>query len=315
MTINKTLFGELGFAEAIEVATRVSIADVFQPDHRCGIYILHFANGEYYAGLAVSVARRFTQHRKTYTDITRLSFKEVAVENLRREERRVISALERSGFHLRNIEHTSETYAPSVFDDEIFSSTERESWLQTISWQEVAGERLNNPLLRRKYTHRFNEFIQLPYAENVIGIVRDYVWRCIPAPFKTEQYFWSCSLPLESRPDGLLIYLRVSINGQEVFTIGTEKEQIFFTWHVAKSVLNKPLWGVKRFEHRYHSGGRDQTSIEVKGFKRARRLLNEPQYIHSMRIFNLRLMRKGPTRFYRYHVFMLADRLVENAKS
>ena len=31
---------------------RASIADLFPPGQRCGLYILHFANGEIYAGQA-----------------------------------------------------------------------------------------------------------------------------------------------------------------------------------------------------------------------------------------------------------------------
>ena len=69
------LLDSLGFLPTQNVQGRASVADLFKPQKRCGIYILHFANGEFYAGQAVDVTRRYAQHRSTYDDIVKLSFK------------------------------------------------------------------------------------------------------------------------------------------------------------------------------------------------------------------------------------------------
>jgi hypothetical protein len=59
------------------VQGRASIADLFKPHRRCGIYVLRFSNEEFYAGQAVDVTRRYAQHRKTHGDIEQMAFKQV----------------------------------------------------------------------------------------------------------------------------------------------------------------------------------------------------------------------------------------------
>lgn len=306
-----TELAKLEFETTIDVAGLSSIAPLIQPSERCGIYVLHFANGEHYAGLAVNVARRYGQHRKTHLDIDRLSFKQVKPHKLRAVEKTTITSLEKAGFHLRNIEGTSRTYAPSPFDDEIMTPDDQALWERDIQWQDVSGERVEDAPQRQKYYRRFHKFLALPHAETAMSVLRHYIWACIPAPRLTEKYYWSCSLPLEKRRDDLLIYLRVSINGQEVFTIAAQHGQIDFHWQVTDSVLGRmPFW-MRRGSLHYKTGGSDQVCIQAFGIKEAKRVLAHPRAIAAMRTFNLRLMRKGPTRFYRYHVFDLADHLLE----
>ena len=62
-------FYHLGFEKHLFVKERQSIADCFTKKNRCGIYILHFENGEYYVGLAIDILKRFAQHRKNHSDI------------------------------------------------------------------------------------------------------------------------------------------------------------------------------------------------------------------------------------------------------
>ena len=81
MTTKKTL-SDLGFTEAFDVEGRASIADLFKPNQRCGIYILHTSNEEHYAGQAIDVTRRYVQHIKNHIDIVKLSFKRVLQKKL-----------------------------------------------------------------------------------------------------------------------------------------------------------------------------------------------------------------------------------------
>jgi len=62
------------FTQPRHIQGRASIADLFPPGKRCGLYILHFTNGEIYAGQALDVTRRYVQHRKVHSDIERISF-------------------------------------------------------------------------------------------------------------------------------------------------------------------------------------------------------------------------------------------------
>jgi hypothetical protein len=92
MTTKKTL-SDLGFTETFAIEGRASIADLFKPNKRCGIYVLHTSNGEHYAGQAIDVTRRYVQHLKTHNDIVKISFKRVPQKKLNQEEQKVIHTL------------------------------------------------------------------------------------------------------------------------------------------------------------------------------------------------------------------------------
>ena len=70
-------FVEYGFNHSYNVAGCYSIAHLFKPDERCGIYILSFQNGYFYVGLATDFVKRYTQHRKIHSDIQAVFLKEL----------------------------------------------------------------------------------------------------------------------------------------------------------------------------------------------------------------------------------------------
>jgi hypothetical protein len=69
------MLAKMGFSPSRDVQGRASIADLFKPHERCGLYILHFTNGEIYAGQASDVTRRYVQHRTVHNDIEAISFR------------------------------------------------------------------------------------------------------------------------------------------------------------------------------------------------------------------------------------------------
>ena len=71
-------FFSIGFEYYFFVRARVSIKDLFAEMSPCGIYILHFLNGEYYVGQAINVVARYLNHRKKHLDIDYISFREVS---------------------------------------------------------------------------------------------------------------------------------------------------------------------------------------------------------------------------------------------
>src|SRR5215208_6026636 len=97
----------MGFSRWKYVQGRASIADFFKPGRRCGIYVLRFANEEFYAGQAVDVTGRYAQHRKTHADIEQMAFKQVPRAKLNEEERALIWRLEQQGWPLRNVTFAS----------------------------------------------------------------------------------------------------------------------------------------------------------------------------------------------------------------
>ncbi len=301
-----------GFSPWKHVHGRASIADLFKPQRRCGIYVLRFSNGEFYVGKAVDVTRRYAQHRKTYGDIEEIAFKLVPRGKLGEVERSLIWGLEQKGWQLRNIAQASMPKGESDFDL-IMPPEEQERWLNALDYVDSGGERLVDPDLRRRYRGRFQRFVEMPYAEGALDVLRTYVGVAVPAIRRGEVSFWSCScLPTSN------VYSRVNINWQEVFTVSTGFYGLLFSFYLARSPLKEVFGNIlerhptlRYTGHRHAPGGQDQTNFQIKGAKEARNLLADEDVLRGVRLLNLRLMQKGPCAYGRYHCMELADRLVD----
>ena len=314
------LLGDLAFSETHYVLGRASIADLFRPGQRCGIYILHFTNGEFYCGQSVDVTRRFAQHSKLHADIEKISFRQILQNDLNIEELSSIRILEAQGFRLRNIALTSIPFGPSDLDL-IITQNEQNRWCKDPSFVDYAGTRIIEPDLRRKYRQRFEQFIALPYANETICFLRAYAHSCLPAVRRTEVSFWSCScLPGNTNPDTEIL-ARVNIYWQEVLTIGAHKEELFFSLHLAdKPLITNQLttklfqwkYKISRDEHQYKPGGQDQTHLVVDGTANALAFIKTKLFLQAVRVFNIRLMKKGACTSGRYHCLDLADQIVPN---
>ena len=283
----------------------------------------HLPTVRAYAGQAVDVTRRYAQHRRIYDDIVRMTFKEVRSDLLNPEERAVIWKLEGAGIKLRNVVFASIPYGPSDFD-QVMPSEDRNRWLTDTGYTDMALPRTEDPETRRRFARKYQKFVQHSDAEDAVRILTTYVRQGIPAFPRSEMSFWACScLPGYHRPD-VEIYSRINVYQQEVFTVYSENRRLCFSWHLAKSPLEhafgpslsrmrQMLPSVELDDHTYEPGGQDQVSLWTQGADVALRLLSDPAVIRAIRLFNLRLMQKGPCMFSRYHCFDLADRFYDNS--
>jgi hypothetical protein len=320
MLIEKML-AKLDFEQTHIVDGQPSITHLFKPEQRCGIYILHFANGEFYAGKTKDVCKRYLQHIKNYDDIVSISFKCVPFEKLDVEEEWIIKNLEKEDFHLRNVIHASFTYAPSPFDD-IMALPNQERWRVDLEFNDFTGIRIENPDFRMKYRKRYETFSNLVYSDQIILFLKEYVKRAIPAPIKSEAYYWSSScLPGNSAS----LRVRINIYQPEVLAIRVVEDEIWFQWQVAKSPLKKTWrkhwitlkllsYNGSEFDgngYIYPSGGQDQIRLVVPGIENALNLLRDKDFLCAIRLFNLRLMQKGTNTHFRSHCFDLADQILQ----
>ena len=307
------LFQYHGFIEpAYPVQGRASIADLFPTGNRCGIYILHFENGEYYVGQAVDVTRRFVQHRNNHNDIMAISFQKVIPERLNIIERNVIESFEINGIVLRNIVFASLPHADSDFDL-IMSEQEQQDWLSNTN-EQSHGIRPVDDSLRNKYHRRFFLFESSEYYTRVVEILRLYARSCLPIPHKSEISFWAIScLP------GANVLARINIFWQEVLTIYKWNNDLWVSMHIAESPFHDDNTGylakLRRYssiqitDHRYIPGGGDQINIEIRADLLAE-IMNTFPIVSSAKLMNLRLMKKGPCNFGRNHCMDLADRIL-----
>lgn len=320
-------FKNLGFKKYLFANGRRSLADSFTKNNRCGIYILHFENGEYYAGLAIDVVRRYAQHRKNHLDIDYVSFKEIAKPALDLVETETIAKLERVNKTLRNISKVSIIHGETDFDL-LISIEKQEQWLNKKSpIENLSSARFNYPELRNRYTKKFEKFKKLPLSEKASEIYREYVLQTIPFPRETEYSFWSVScMPAPGKT-----LLNHNIFWQQTFYIyendftfkkngKTHKEHgLDVSIWVSKSRLFEN-YTIKQLKEKYYwlalgkivypTGGQDQQQIIIRD-EEFFDFLADPNILASIKEFNLRLMRKGGCIYNRYHCFDLADVAIE----
>ena len=303
------------FSQPYRVQGRASIADLFKPGERCGLYVLHFANGEIYAGQALDVTRRYVQHRKVHADIEQISFRQMSKDRLNDEERTLIWSLEQSGQRLRNITFASIPKGESDFDL-IMSLEEQNRWLQDPSCIDFYGSRVVDPELRRKYSRKYKSFANLPRSDEVIDVLRSYVRAGVPAFLRSEVSFWCAScVPVRH------VRARINIYWQEVITVSVAEEELWVSLHLADSpftllsdealtLLFERHPSLEIVDHKHSPGGPDQVNL-VLPLADAQIFIYDPEVLPAIRLFNLRLMKKGPCNFARYHCMDLADKLVD----
>jgi len=108
-----------------------------------------------------------------------------------------------------------------------------------------------------------------------------------------------------------------------VFTVFHFDDTFRFSFQVADSKLTGPFGDdlellFKRYpslkwqDLRYDPGGSDQIRLLIDGSENAKAFITDKDILGAIRLFNLRLMRKGPCTFGRYHCTDLADTLVSD---
>jgi hypothetical protein len=209
---------QLGFSKSYSAEGRSSIADLFKPGRRCGIYVLGFSNDEWYCGQARDVARRFVQHRKNHADIVSIRFMEVEQERLDEVERTCIHTLEAGKYSLRNIVYVSVVEGETDFDL-VMSLEAQNIWKNDLNFVDHDGPRASDESLRRRYHRKFEKFNQSEHSDRVIEALRLYAQWSIPVIKRSELSFWTVScLPACRIPD-VIIYARVNLYWQEVLNL------------------------------------------------------------------------------------------------
>jgi hypothetical protein len=312
MAMLEELLNSYGFRKPQPVQGRASVADLFSRK-RCGIYLLHFADGQAYVGQTTDIVRRYAAHRRTHPDIVAISFRPLQLQHLDEWEVALIKALEQSGQVLRNVVFSALPPVESDFDL-IMPRDEQELWLSGRGDRDQGSLRPVNVDLRRKHAAKFDRLRKQRGIDIVLNQVRRYVRIGLPAARRGELSFWSISCLPAYRNTAITVFMRVNINWQEVFTVYREKQsgQTFFSLHTARTPIDGDPELLSRFpdmevyDEHYVPGGHDQVNLVVPG-SIFNKFIRRPSVKTAIRQLNLRLMRKGPCNFARHHCFDLAD--------
>ncbi|WP_395672162.1 GIY-YIG nuclease family protein [Inquilinus sp.] len=311
--------GDLNFMPAHEVENRPSVADLFKRTRRCGIYIMEFQNDELYVGKATDVVRRYGQHRKIHQDIRTIRFQKLKRSELDQNERSLIYRLERAGFGLRNVTFTSIPQPGSDFEG-IMPLDQQNLWLDEMLKEDRRVDRAQDSAIDARSLRSFGRLQKVCTIDPHLSFLRYYINNLIPSPRNSEISFWSLTAlggGTKERP-GLLY--RLNMFWQEVLYVSGDGEDAEICLRCAKSPLEAAPGGLSRIARRigaefddfhYKPGGSDQISLRAFWNDDPLRILRDEDVAMSIRLFNLRLMNKGPSNFSRAHCSALVTAAYE----
>ncbi len=320
----ETVLVELGFPALVVVSGRLSVADLHPSrPRRCGIYVLEHADGMHYIGQAVDVVRRFAQHRKVSSDIVRFSFFHVGRRELDAEERRCIQAAEARGLRLRNRMLVKQVLVETDLDD-VLSPVEQQAWLEAPA-RFASEARLpldGDQAQRLRFRSHFERLRREPEFDRVAELLRSYIQACVPVARRTELSFWSVScLPGTNRSHHPR-WAAVSIGEMETFVLGwlpgSREPWAFMNVSLAslrqetRRSLERAGVSCERRQRGYRAAAGDdlRLSTGASTFVAMTDALRDPTVVRAARMMNLRLMRKRPNWYAKFHCFDLADRVL-----
>jgi hypothetical protein len=318
--VKRFLAGTYQFpADFVLVRSRPTVADLFKPGRRCGIYVLRFADGQYYVGQAIDVTRRYVQHANAFGDIEEMSFRCFPQGDLNRVEQEMVQALEEQQVHLRNVLLTSLPKGDSDLDL-VVPRTAQEQWLARSNTFELQAQTLEDPFQRQKYTHRFSRLLKHPRRdEQVCEFLREYLSRCILQPAGTERSFWALTCLTKA---GYFVgasdmaLFRISVFWADALSVWfkPDDKDLRYSFRATKSCLPTPVKRALKVKSlRTYPitgsarGGTDQLYVEVDGVENAFKLLRDDRFVTAVKTFNLRNMRMGATSYSRNHCMDLAQ--------
>ena len=204
-----------------------------------------------------------------------------------------------------------------------FLSLEQQlAWLDGVAIPPDADERTQSLEQRFKYVARFEKLLQRPQAQDALEILRIYGGTCLPAPRRTERYYWSVSC-LPSTSDKPLV--RVNASWMELFTLLPDGDGIRARFivhlseftadgssdpaHLDEAILEQC---VDRPEDVGHTVWNEKgiLIIKVRGSASIRKFLRVPRALRAIRSFNLTHMNRGRNAYQASHCYSVADHML-----
>ncbi|GAB3637992.1 hypothetical protein GCM10027422_35820 [Hymenobacter arcticus] len=317
---------QLGFQfdSGFNVEGRFSISDLFPKSKpRCGIYLLGFSNQTFYIGQAIDAVRRFSQHRKTYSDIISYWFQEVEKSQLDSVEQRLIREGENYGLLLTNKTFVSNVIGEADLDF-IISKEEQNIWLQDTTSEIFSANLLYQTIAEKfklKYRQKFITLTQLVTYEQTQDLLKIYTEFALPKPTITQLSFWSLSC-LPATNNRYKRYFCLNVNAMDVFVVGEEKKskKEFGFFVASSSLLNdnyirtirKKYPSLEIYNRNYRAAGTDQLTLDFTSLYEMQKCLRDELIVRqAIKHLNLRLMRKGGTIYSPYHCFDLANQILK----
>ena len=168
---------------------------------KAGLYVLGFANGEYYVGRSIHLRSRVMTHAVKHADIVWVCFSYIRrsaslKDALQEAEANAISAmhtrLHPQGISTRAVDRVPWTPKPTPLNT-LITAEEQLAWLGDPATELEDGPRPprhdDAPLIAERFEH----LASLPEWPAVHGFLSEYARRVIPRPRATEVRYWMTS--------------------------------------------------------------------------------------------------------------------------
>jgi hypothetical protein len=277
----------------------------------CGVYTLHFANGERYVGQTVNLANRVATHLRRWDDITQLDFIEVGPEQLDDLERRMITQTE----HEYVVRNRALTNMPggTVPLDLVVDAQEQGEWLEGVLTAYPDDRRTREAERRIRTQPKFTQFEAFGRSKEVLQDLSLYIAEVIPWPSVTGGLFWGVSaMPGTSKRKGF----------RRLFTVNAHNVELFWMHDDAQE---KDPWAILNV-HRGDVTPADRRNFQIEdsdsyrsypevshvflGLGEIDAFLDSPSLVRAARTMALDLMRRGPSNFAKFHCDALLDQVL-----
>lgn len=278
---------------------------------RCGIYLLHFADGQGYVGQAVDVVRRVAQHHRKYPDIVAVSFRIVPAVELNQAELETIRAVERPGY-LRNTLLTGHPAGASALDV-LVPPPVRRDWIDGSEPEPATAVRGGD--LSQPPSDGYSRLAARSDYPTLVDIVARYVSAVLVWPRTTEQRFWTVTaLPTTRRGAGVRTLVTLTCNNRETLVLlETADCPPYGFLNVADlpgtGVRDRGTWALVRsrcYPHEAPVGG-PIVQIDFPVLSDLARRLDSPAVRRRARALATNLMHKGPAMRSNAHSVHLAS--------
>lgn len=317
---------QLPEGRTIDVRDLSSLAPAFREgDSKCGVYRLHFENGEAYPGKSKNVVSRFASHRRRWPDIVAVDFFPLPEDQITEAEQFLITETE-AEYSVRNIMLTNRPRG----NDTAEIVTSKGSTV-ALPWERERAKGAT-----QSYTDeidaKLGKLLRHPAFLEIRALVGWYIANIMPDPAATAGQLWTVScLPSTNRTPTEHRLLTLSCGNLETLFIVASRSQdyendpeAFVAVRINTVLLGDPglfespegFWTV--YDNVAYRGER-VSSIE---FSLGALLaivdgdLDFPhldQLLEAAYTLNTRLMRRGSTMYSRFHNEKLADLLIAEA--
>lgn len=316
---------QLPEGRTIDVRDLSSLAPAFKKgESKCGVYRLHFENGEAYPGQSRNVVTRFASHRRRWPDIVAVDFFPLPAEQLNEAEQFIITETE-AKCSVRNIMRTNRPRGNDTAE-----IVTREGTTIALPWERERAKGATQSYID-EVDAKLPQLLRHPFFPEVRDLLGWYIAKTVQDPARAVQQLWTVScMPSTNRTKHEQRLLTLSCGNLETLFIVSSMSHdfandpdafVFVNMNTAllddESRFQDPAgrWSVHRLGYR----GETVSSFQIDLGTFLAIIYGHIDFPHFDELldaaFNLntRLMRRGSTMYSRFHSAKLADLLLAEA--